>query len=392
MARRRMFFDDMNCIDAARLRLRNTYDQFDTVVYQFSGGKDSTAILHLGREIHEERDLGPLNVVFRDEEFLSPSTVKFVEEVSEYDWVDMEWYCLPQAQEMWFVGKRMFILMWSQLRAEEGRLFRTPPAQALTAEYFGLDSNRVIPRHIDEYTMHNKKGRVAYITGVRASESMIRHRAVVQKLHENYINRPYGLPKAMPMRFSKVIYDWQSDDVYKFLEEKDAPYCEFYDLASMSGANQRVGTPLNPTASRRLMDVVRTEPEFYDRLVECFPSLDAQRRLWHELDTERMVENYAAEEWEGARRLIDENVLTNGLRRKAMGFVHKYKKKHEKDPYGYPVDHLIRTLLLSSLSYDPSPVGPRTRADTVRRQKALDDEAANSLDAQDDFKDVETEL
>jgi predicted phosphoadenosine phosphosulfate sulfurtransferase len=36
-------------------RMRHVYDTFDTVCVQFSGGKDSTAVLYLAKEIHEER-------------------------------------------------------------------------------------------------------------------------------------------------------------------------------------------------------------------------------------------------------------------------------------------------------------------------------------------------
>ena len=52
MTRRRMFLD-INCVDAARQRIRHVYDTFDTVCVQFSGGKDSTACLFLAKEIHE---------------------------------------------------------------------------------------------------------------------------------------------------------------------------------------------------------------------------------------------------------------------------------------------------------------------------------------------------
>ena len=110
MTRRRMFLD-INCVDAARQRIRHVYDTFDTVCVQFSGGKDSTACLYLAKEVHEERGLGPVKVIFRDEEFLSPAVDRFVQEVANYDWLDFEWYCLPQAQERWVLGRRAYILL-----------------------------------------------------------------------------------------------------------------------------------------------------------------------------------------------------------------------------------------------------------------------------------------
>ena len=390
MPRRRMFLD-INCVDAARERMRHVYDTFDTVWVQFSGGKDSTACLFLAKEIHEERGLGPVKVIFRDEEMLSPSIEEYVMKVRDYDWVDMEWYCLPQGQELWTLGARQYVLLWSKQREAEGRLFRPFPEWSIRAEHFGLDTTKPIPKRIDEYTMQGKKGRTAFITGIRANESMIRYRTVTQKLHENYINRPFKLSKAIPLRFAKVIYDWTSDDVLKFItEEHSAEYCAYYDYAAMSGANQRVGIPLHSVAARRLNDVIRTEPEFYDGLVRCFPQIEAQRQLWSEFDIELVIDMYAEMGWKGVKYCIDDNILTPGLHRQAMVYSNDFKKRHAKDPYGYPIDHLLRTLLLNAFVGTPSPVGPKTKAHNKRvalleqeDQKLMD---ADTLDLQDDSR------
>lgn len=380
MPRRRQFLPE-SVVDAARVRLRHVYDTFDDVWLQFSGGKDSTACLYLMKELHEERGLGPVKVIFRDEEMISPSVERYVQWVRDQDWVEMEWYCLPHGQEVWVLGRREFCLLWSKWREDDGRLFRPIPEGAITAEDFGLDRNEPIQQPIDYYTMQGKRGRVAFVTGVRANESMMRYRTVVQKLSENYINRPYGLSKAIPMRFAKVIYDWTSDDVYKYIYDQGAPYCEYYDYAAISGANQRVGIPLHSVASRRIEDVVRTEPEFYDRLVDIFPQIDAQRRIWREFDIEALIRMYADEGWDGVKACITDNMLTPGFEQAAKAFVAKYRKKHINDPFSYPIDHLIRTLLLQEfLGTAPSPVGPKTRAHAVRMAE-MD---ADSLDLQDD--------
>ena len=387
MTRQRMFLD-MSCVDAARERMRHIYDTFDTVCVQFSGGKDSTAILYLAKEIHEERGLGPVKVIFRDEEMVSNLVIKFIEEVRNYDWVDMEWYCLPQGQEIWVLGRREYCLLWSEKRRKQNRLIRDIPKWAIRAEHFGLDPNKPIPQSIDYYTMQGKKGRVAYITGVRANESMIRYRSCVQKLHENYIVIPYKMKSNIPLRFAKVIYDWTTDDVFKFItEEHKASYCEYYDLASLTGSNSRVGIPLHAVAVRRIGDVVVTEPEFYDRLVECFPQVDAQRRWWPDFDIEKVIMIYAKEEWSGVKRCIEENVLTPGLNQRAMAFASEFRKKHRKDPRSYPIHWLIRNILLNEFSMTSvSPIGPGTRAYNIEMQKIQEMAELDSLDYQDDSR------
>ena len=387
MTRQRMFLD-MSCVDAARERMRHIYDIFDTVCVQFSGGKDSTAALLLAKEIHEERNLGPVKAIFRDEEMVSPSVLRYMEWIREQPWIDLEWYCLPMAQEVWVLGQRFYLLLWSKTREDRGYLVREKPEWAITAESFGLDPYKSVPEPIDYYTMQGKAGMTAFVMGVRANESMMRYRSCVQKLHENYIVQPYQLKKSIPLRFAKPIYDWTTDDVLKFIaDEHDFPYCEYYDLANLSGANSRVGIPLHSVAIRRINDVVVTEPEFYDQLYRVFPQIDAQRRLWKDFDIERLIADYSSDGWDGVRDCIADSMLTPGTARSAMNYASKYRKKHATDPWSYPIEWLIRTLMLNEFhSMSPTPIGPKTKAHSQRMKIAQEIAAANSLDAMDDLR------
>jgi predicted phosphoadenosine phosphosulfate sulfurtransferase len=379
MTRQRMFLD-ISCVDAARERMRHVYDTFDTVAVQFSGGKDSTAVLYLAKEIHEERGLGPVKVIFRDEEMVSPSVLQFVEKVRGYDWVDMEWYAFPTLQEVWVLGRRETILLWDPLRGQNGRLIRDLPEWAITANEFGLPLDRPLPKSVDYYMMQGKKGMTAFVMGVRANESMIRYRSCVQKLHENYIVRPYKLSKSIPLRFVKPIYDWTSNDVFKFiLEEHNAEYCEYYDLASYTGSNARVGIPLHSIAIRRLNDVVQTEPDFYNDLYNVFPEIDAQRRLWSQFDIEERINQYSTDGWAGVLECINDNMIDDFRKLEAKSYASRYRNKWATDSYSYPIDWLIRTLLLNEFSGTAvNPVGPKTRAD-AKRKLVADPEIDESL-------------
>jgi len=363
-------FLDMSCVDAARERIRHVYDTFDTVCVQFSGGKDSTAVLYLAKELHEERGLGPVKVIFRDEEMVSPVVLDYVEKVRNFDWIDMEWYCLPYGAEIWVLGRREPILLWDEKRRKNGRLVRDFPEGAITGYHFGIDHTEGLPESVDYYTMQGKKGSTAFITGVRAAESMVRYRSCVQKLHENYIVKPYRMKSSIPMKFAKIIYDWNTNDVFKFIsEEHDAPYCEYYDLAAITGSNTRVGIPLHSVAIRRIGDLVATEPDFYDRLWECFPQIDAQRRWWKDYDIEAVIENYSQMGWDGVKQVIDTLMLGSAERSRAQAYTADFRRKHAKDPYSYPMNWLIRNLILNEITVAAAaPVGPGTRADTLRKK------------------------
>jgi len=194
------------------------------------------------------------------------------------------------------------------------------------------------------------------------------------------------MKKSIPLRFAKVIYDWTTDDVLKFIdEEHNAKYSEYYDLAAISGSNTRVGIPLHSVAIRRIGDVVATEPEFYDRLYKCFPHIDAQRRWWPEYDIEKVITSYSILGWTGVKQCIDDNMLTPGIKKRAMAFAAEFRKKAAKDPYSYPIAWLIRNLLLNEFNITSvNPIGPKTKAYTMRMSEA--DEMAN-LDALDSLDD-----
>ena len=375
MTRQRLFLD-IDCVEAARQRIRHVYDTFDTVCIQFSGGKDSTAVLLLAKEVHEERGLGPVKVIFRDEEMVSPAVIEYVEYIREKPWVDMEWYCLTHGSEVWVLGRRQSVILWSEKRRAEGRLVREMPPYAISAASFGISGQTYMPEHPDYYTMQGKIGNVAFITGVRANESMVRYRSLVQKLHENYIVTPYKMKRKMPLKFAKVIYDWQSADVFKFIvEEHGERYCEYYDRAAVTGSNSRVGIPLHATAIRRLGDVVATEPEFYDKLVECFPYIDAQRRYWPVFDTEALVSKYSKMGWDGVKEFIDEYMIGDTKKQRAMSFVAEYRRKQIRDPKSYTIYSLINSLFMHSIapSVAATPIGPKTRVHSVRESELSED-------------------
>ena len=131
------------------------------------------------------------------------------------------------------------------------------------------------------------------------------------------------------------------------------------------------------TAARRLTDVIKTEPEFYDRLVGVFPEIDTQRQLWGEYDIEAVVDQFAVAGWDGVKECIETHFDDVDYRRLAFSFADKFRTSHNKDPFAYPIDHLVRTLLLNSVVGNPSPVGPQTIAHK-KRMKALYQEMADA--------------
>jgi hypothetical protein len=141
----------------------------------------------------------------------------------------------------------------------------------------------------------------------------------------------------------------------------------------MTGSNTRVGIPLHSVAIRRIGDVIATEPEFYDRLVEVYPRIDSQRRMWPDFDIEALIELYAKDGFDGASKFINEYIIGPTMQRRARAYVAQFRAKHVQDPFSYPINWLIRNLLLNEINVtSASPIGPGTKAHAVRSTEIVE--------------------
>jgi hypothetical protein len=78
-------------------------------------------------------------------------------------------------------------------------------------------------------------------------------------------------------------------------------------------------------------------------------------------------------------------MLTEGIRTEAMAFASKFRKKWATDEWSYPLEWLVRNLILNEFSVTSvSPVGPKTRAHAKRLAAAQVLADADSLDSLDD--------
>lgn len=339
MARARRYID-VNVLDAARDRVEHIYDVFDSVVVMFSGGKDSQVCLHLIKEFHDKWDLGPVEAVFHDREIYSPSALKVVERYREYDWLNLDWYCLPQKTVRVSAGKKFVYVDWDPSR----EWARPMPEWAI--------SQKDVPHYklgdsMDNIRMAKYPGKVAMVTGVRADESITRFRSVTQKLNDNYINKIEGDTNVNIMA-CKPIYDWNTLDVFKYLWDNNIPWADIYDINELAKVNLRVEIPTHPEAIRSFDAIKSTEPEFYERILDIFPDMHTQDRYGADIDNRKLIEPYLKEGFNGVVRYIREKIPDEDAKKEAMLRLKQWKARWENDPENYPIEDILKIVAFKS--------------------------------------------
>ena len=335
MARIKKYID-IDVLTAAKQRINHLIDTFDTLAVMFSGGKDSLVVLHLIKEVYDERGITkPVNVVFRDEELIPMEVINFVDKYRQEPWIKMVWFAVPLASTKYILGMCHVYTQWDKKREH----IRPMPEWAVST---APDDARIFDQYtMDDYAAEYYKGKVAFLTGIRSSESIMRFRASVNKLNENYIN---AVPSTDRVKLCKPIYDWEENDVFKYFYDRNIAYCKLYDQQMWAGQSLRVSTPLHAENAKRFDKIKQSAPEMYAKVIEIFPEMLAHERYYKELDRDAIKAKYG-QTYEGVRAWIEKNIEDEEQYRKALNRYNSVMSRAKKFPNAYPPKHLLNAFM-----------------------------------------------
>jgi predicted phosphoadenosine phosphosulfate sulfurtransferase len=83
---------DTDCVKAAEERIEYLFNQYDKVIVNFSGGKDSTALLYITLRVAKRIGKLPVEAVYIDHEAEGIGTIKLLHDINEMEGVDLKWY------------------------------------------------------------------------------------------------------------------------------------------------------------------------------------------------------------------------------------------------------------------------------------------------------------
>jgi predicted phosphoadenosine phosphosulfate sulfurtransferase len=343
---------EADVLTEAKRRLHHIHDIFDTVAVMFSGGKDSLAALHLTREVREERGISaPLDVVFRDEELIPDTVIDFVDEYRRQPWVRMVWFAVPLHSTKYILGVCHSYVQWDPARA----WVREKPAWA---ETLPPGDDRVFDQYtMDAFTAQRYRGKIAFITGIRASESIIRFRSAVNKLNENYLTGT----NAPTVQLAKPLFDWEENDIFRYFYDRSIRYCPIYDRQMWNGSSLRVSTPLHAESAKKFDRLRAQDPEFYERVIRVFPEMLAHERYYGQLDHEAVRRRYG-ESYEGVLAWIHEHIDDETNLAKALTRYESVMGRARQFPDAYSPRYLLGAFMGGAYKREILPQSNNARA------------------------------
>lgn len=262
----------ISVLEAARQRIEVVFNRFERICVAFSGGKDSTVLLHLTMEeaIKRNRTVG---VLFVDLEGQYELTIDHIAKcLDEYrNHVDPYWVALPlHLRNAVSMYQNHWICWDSDCR---DAWIRSPHKTAIMDESFfpffkkGMEFEDFIPAFVDWYA----DGKTcASLVGIRSDESLNRFRTIASKTKSRLDNYQWTTRVSETSFYVYPIYDWKTEDIWRYSGKFCKTYNRIYDLMHRAGVSihqSRICQPYGDDQKRGLWLFHLLEPNTWSKIV-----------------------------------------------------------------------------------------------------------------------------
>lgn len=271
-------YSHQNVLEAALDRIRWLFDEFPNIIVSYSGGKDSTVIFNLAKQVAREKGRLPLQVFFMDQEAEWQATIDQVRRVMYDPDVKPLWCQVPIKLFNATSVTEHWLKCWAP--EDEAKWMRPRDPISIKENVYGTDR---FHDFFNAFVRHHwPTTPTAQLTGVRAEESPNRRfglttyrtykwvtwGAVQNKKHDQYAFHP--------------LYDWSYSDVWKAIHAHGWPYNAIYDAMFRYGVpvtRMRVSNVHHETAVHSLFMLQEIEPQTYERLTQRIAGIDMAGKM-----------------------------------------------------------------------------------------------------------------
>lgn len=267
-------YTDQSVLAAARERIAWTFDHVDKACVSFSGGKDSTVMLHLVMDEAIKRG-ATVGVLIVDLEAQYQATADHVQAMVDMyrDHIDLHWCCLPMKLRN---GVSNFEPTWEAWEpAKESLWIRPRPADGIGPDdprYDWYVPGMEFEEFIIEWAEWWAEGQTtAQFVGIRADESLNRYRTIVASEKEMLHGKRWTTRVVGSTYNIYPIYDWHTADIWRYHNtHPDKPSNPIYDLMHKAGvplSKQRLCQPYGDDQRQGLWLYHILEPHTWFKLI-----------------------------------------------------------------------------------------------------------------------------
>lgn len=246
----------VDVLSAAQGRVKFVFDNFSKVYVSFSGGKDSSALLHLAVAEAKSRSR-KIGVLFIDWECQFNLTCDFIQ--SMYDkyaeHIEPYWVCLPIKTDNSCSQLEPEFTAWDE--AKKDLWVRDKPKIAikdgsqLPFFYPGMTFEEFVPAFGQWYADGQD---TACLVGIRSQESLNRFRAIA-RIKDNFQGKKWTTHVGNGCWNAYPIYDWDTQDIWTYFGKTGNEYTPLYDRmyqANVPLGSMRIDEPFGDTQRKSL--------------------------------------------------------------------------------------------------------------------------------------------
>lgn len=264
---------ETNVYEEAIKRINFTFDNFEKIYLSFSGGKDSTVMLHIVMDEAIKRNR-KIAVMIVDLEGQYKLTIEHMTKCIEMykDYIDLYWVCLPIHLRNAVSVFEPFWLCWDADKKLDW--IREQPKNSITDINFfpffrvGMEFEEFVPEFGEWYSEGKK---TACLVGIRADESLNRFRTIASKSKITFMDKQYTTLVTDNVFNVYPIYDWSVEDIWIYHGKfKSKRHNHLYDLMHKAGLSislQRICQPYGDDQRRGLWLFHLIEPETWAKVV-----------------------------------------------------------------------------------------------------------------------------
>lgn len=301
-------FKNQNVFDAGVERINYLFDEFENIVVGYSGGKDSTVVLHLALIVAEQRNRLPLKVLFVDQEAEWQGTIDLVKEVMYDSRVDPYWYQIPMVITNNASSYERYSKCWDEQQKEKWIHPKDPISKK--ENNFGTDRFHDLFEKIFAVEFEGQKS--CYLSGVRTEESPKRLMSLTDKATYKWITWGKLLSKKHQHYTFYPIYDWSYTDVWKSIFENNWSYNRIYDEFYKQRVplnSMRISNVHHETAIQSLLLIQEIEPETWEKVSARIDGVNTVKHLKESSFVCPKVLPPAFETWKEYCEYLIENII-----------------------------------------------------------------------------------